>query len=307
MYDIIIVGGGPSGLTAALYALRANKKVLIIEKSAFGGQMTYSPKIENYPGYEVITGSELADKMTDAVLSKGAEVELDEVLRIENGDVKKVVTTYGEFESKAVIIANGVKHRHLGLEGEDAFTGHGIYYCAVCDGGYFKGKNVILVGGGNSALQEASLLSDICQSVTVVQNLSDFTGEAGLVSVIKNKPNVRCIFDTVCKSIISDGAFKGVRVVNTVSGEETDLYADGMFVAIGLAPDNKAFADVAPLNSYGYFDSDESCTTPTDGIFVAGDCRSKKIRQIVTASGDGASASLAACEYCNKYDFKHTK
>ncbi len=307
MYDIIIVGGGPSGLTAALYALRANKKVLIIEKSAFGGQMTYSPKIENYPGYEVITGSELADKMTDAVLSKGAEVELDEVLRIENGDVKKVVTTYGEFESKAVIIANGVRHRHLGLEGEDAFTGHGIYYCAVCDGGYFKGKNVILVGGGNSALQEASLLSDICESVTVVQNLSDFTGEAGLSNVIKNKSNVRCIFDTVCKSIISDGAFKGVRVVNTVSGEETDLYADGMFVAIGLAPDNKAFADVAPLNSYGYFDSDESCTTTTDGIFVAGDCRSKKIRQIVTASGDGASASLAACEYCNKYDFEHTK
>ncbi len=307
MYDIIIVGGGPSGLTAALYALRANKKVLIIEKSAFGGQMTYSPKIENYPGYDAISGSELADKMLDSVLSKGAEVELDEVLKIEDGDTKKVIAAYGEYEAKAVIIANGVKHRHLGLENEDEFTGNGIYYCAVCDGGYFKNKNVILIGGGNSALQEAALLSDVCANVTVVQNLADFTGEAGLSSVIRNKPNVKCIFNTACKSIISDGAYKGVRVLNTVTAEESDLYADGMFVAIGLEADNKAFADITQLNEYGYFDSDETCFTKTPGIFVAGDCRSKKTRQIVTASGDGASASLAACEYCNKYDFEHTK
>lgn len=298
MYDIIVIGGGPAGLTAALYALRADKKVLIIEKNAFGGQMTNSPKIENFPGYSEISGIDLADKMLESVLEKGAEVELDEVLSVtSDGAVKKVKTTYSEYESKAVIIANGVKHRTLGLEHEDELTGRGVYYCAVCDGGYMRGLDVILIGGGNSALQEAVLLSDICKSVKIVQNLSDFTGEAKLASAVRSKPNVSAVFDSVCeKLILNDGKFAGVEIKNTKTGEHTELFADGMFVAIGLLPDNKRFADIATLDKYGYFDTDESCIA-SQGVFVAGDCRSKRIRQIVTAAGDGASAALAACSY----------
>ncbi|MBO7549114.1 MAG: FAD-dependent oxidoreductase, partial [Clostridia bacterium] len=294
MYDIIVIGGGPAGLTAALYALRADKKVLIIEKNAFGGQMTNSPKIENFPGYSEISGIDLADKMLESVLEKGAEVELDEVLSVtSDGAVKKVKTTYSEYESKAVIIANGVKHRTLGLEHEDELTGRGVYYCAVCDGGYMRGLDVILIGGGNSALQEAVLLSDICKSVKIVQNLSDFTGEAKLASAVRSKPNVSAVFDSVCeKLILNDGKFAGVEIKNTKTGEHTELFADGMFVAIGLLPDNKRFAGVAPLDKYGYFDTDENCIA-SQGVFVAGDCRSKRTRQIVTAAGDGASAALA--------------
>lgn len=293
-----MIGGGPAGLTAALYALRADKKVLIIEKNAFGGQMTNSPKIENFPGYGEISGIELADKMLESVLEKGAEVELDEVISVCGDDVKTVKTNYGEFQAKAVIIANGVKHRTLGLEHEEELTGKGVYYCAVCDGGYFRDRDVVLIGGGNSAMQEAILLSDICKSVTIVQNLSDFTGEAKLASAVRGKQNVKAIFDSVCERIDQeDGKFKSVVIKNTNSGETQEIQADGMFVAIGLLPDNKRFENVAKLNNYGYFDTDESCITDQKGIFVAGDCRSKRIRQIVTAAGDGASAALAACSY----------
>ena len=298
MYDIIVIGGGPAGLTAALYALRAEKSVLIIEKSSFGGQMNNSPKIENYPGYGEISGMELSDKMLESVLEKGAEVELDEVISVSGGDIKTVKTTFGEYTARAVIIANGVAHRTLGLEHEKELTGKGVYYCAVCDGGYFRGKDVILVGGGNSAMQEAVMLSDICKSVTIVQNLSTFTGEAKLASAVNSKQNVKAYFDSVCESIIlSDKSFAGVRIKNTKTGESKELFADGMFIAIGLVPDNARFGEVAKLNEYGYFDTDESCVTNVDGIFAAGDCRSKKIRQIVTATADGASAALAACAY----------
>ncbi len=297
MYDIIVVGGGPAGLTAALYALRANKKVLIIEKYAFGGQITLSPKIENYPGFEALSGIELADKMTDQVLAKGAEVELDEVKEIVGGDIKRVVAGYGEYQAKAVIIATGVKHRRLGLKREEEFIGKGIYYCAVCDAGIFAGKEVILVGGGNSALQEAVLLSDVCAKVTVIQNLAGFTGEARLASLIRSKPNVECVFNSVVDRIIGEQGFEGIAVRNTENGAITELKAHGMFVAIGLVPDNRAFENVVNLDKWGYFNVGENSLTSTPGIFVAGDCRSKKIRQITTAVGDGACAALAACDY----------
>ncbi|MDD4124584.1 MAG: FAD-dependent oxidoreductase [Eubacteriales bacterium] len=300
MYDIIIVGGGPAGLTAALYALRANKTVLIIEKSAFGGQMTLSPKIENYPGFESLTGLELSDRMTEQVLLKGADIELDEVREIIDGDIKKVITAYGEYQAKAVIVATGVKHRQLGVDREEAFIGRGVYYCAVCDGGYFTGKEVILIGGGNSALQEATLLSDICKKVTIVQNLADFTGEAKMAAVVRSKQNVNCVFSTTVERIMGENEFSGVTVKNTETREITKLKADGMFVAIGLAPDNKAFENVITLDRWGYFDVGETCLTSTPGIFAAGDCRSKKIRQITTATGDGACAALAACDYIDR-------
>lgn len=301
MYDIIIIGAGPAGLTAALYALRANKTVLLLEKASFGGQMTFSPKIENYPGYEEISGNELADKLFEQVLAQGADFELEEVVSLkDNGSTKSVVTDSGEHESKAVIIATGAKHRLLGVKGEEEYVGNGISFCAVCDGAFYENKEVIVIGGGNSALQEAILLSDLCKKITVIQNLADFTGEKKLVDILKSKSNVNFIFNTVVKKFTGDDELKGAIIANTETGEEKEITFDGAFVAIGLAPDNKAFENIAELDKYGYVASDEACLTKTAGIFTAGDCRTKRIRQITTATADGAVAALAACDYIDK-------
>lgn len=301
MYDIIIIGAGPAGLTAALYALRANKTVLLLEKASFGGQITFSPKIENYPGYEEISGNELADKLFEQVLAQGADFELEEVVSLkDNGSTKTVVTDSGEHESKAVIIATGAKHRLLGVKGEEDFVGNGISFCAVCDGAFYENKEVIVIGGGNSALQEAILLSDLCKKITVVQNLADFTGEKKLVEILKSKSNVDFIFNTVVKEFTGDDELKGAVIENTETGEEKEITFDGAFVAIGLAPDNKAFENVAELDKFGYVASDEACLTKTAGVFTAGDCRTKRIRQITTAAADGAVAALAACDYIDK-------
>lgn len=301
MYDIIIIGAGPAGLTAALYALRANKTVLLLEKASFGGQMTFSPKIENYPGYEEISGNELADKLFEQVLAQGADFELEEVVSLkDNGSTKTVVTDSGEHESKAVIIATGAKHRLLGVKGEEDFVGNGISFCAVCDGAFYENKEVIVIGGGNSALQEAILLSDLCKKITVVQNLADFTGEKKLVEILKSKSNVDFIFNTVVKEFTGDDELEGAVIENTETGEEKEITFDGAFVAIGLAPDNKAFEKVAELDKFGYVASDEACLTKTAGVFTAGDCRTKHIRQITTAAADGAVAALAACDYIDK-------
>lgn len=301
MYDIIIIGAGPAGLTAALYALRANKSVLLLEKASFGGQITFSPKIENYPGYEEISGNELADKLFEQAVAQGAEFELEEVVSVkDNGNTKTVVTDSGEHESKAVIIATGAKHRLLGVKGEEEYVGNGISFCAVCDGAFYENKEVIVIGGGNSALQETILLSDLCKKITVVQNLADFTGEKKLVEILKSKSNVDFIFNTVVKEFTGDDELKGAVIENTQTGEEKEITFDGAFVAIGLAPDNKAFENVAELDKFGYVASDEACLTKTAGIFTAGDCRTKRIRQITTAAADGAVAALAACDYIDK-------
>ena len=300
MHDVIIVGGGPAGLTAALYALRAGKKVLIIEKNGFGGQMTFSPKIENYPGFESVSGSELADKMVDQVLSQGADVTVEEVVRIEDLPIgtKNVVTDAGRYETKAVILATGAKHRLLGVPGETKFVGDGISFCAVCDGAFYDGKDVIVVGGGNSALQEALLLSETSKSVTVVQNLDDFTGEKKLVELLMAKPNVVVHFGKTVKEFIGDDTLSGM-VVCDKDGKEETLLCDGVFIAIGLAPENDAFGNLVDLNR-GYIEADASGATKTQGIFTAGDCRVKNIRQIATAVSDGAIAALAACEYIDR-------
>lgn len=304
MYDVIIIGAGPAGLTAALYALRANKKILLLEKENFGGQMTFSPKIENYPGYKEISGTALANELFEQVLAQGAEFELEEAVKIkDNGGTKTVVTDSSQHECKAVIIATGAKHRLLGAPNEDKYIGNGISFCAVCDGAFYQDKEVIIIGGGNSALQEAILLSDTCSKVTVIQNLADFTGEKKLVDVLKSKDNTDYIFNTVIKEFVgTDEDIKGAVIKNTVSGEESEIRFDGAFVAIGLAPDNKSFEDMAQLDGYGYINSDETCTTKTAGIFTAGDCRTKKIRQITTAAADGAVAALAACNYIDEME-----
>ncbi len=298
MYDIIIVGAGPAGLTAALYALRADKTVLVLEKSTFGGQITYSPQIENYPGFATMSGNEFADKLVDQVINQGAEIEMETVIAIrDNGATKTVVTEDGEHEAKAVIIATGVKHRQTGLPNENELVGEGVSYCAVCDGAFFKGQTVAVLGGGNSALQEAVLLSEGCSKVYVIQNLDYFTGEAKLVEKLKAKDNVEFIMGTVITELKGEKALEGLTLRKESDGSESELKVDGLFVAIGLIPNNKAFADVAGLDEWGYIDSDESCVTKTAGVFVAGDCRKKQIRQITTAAADGSIAALAACRY----------
>ncbi len=298
MYDVIVVGAGPAGLTAALYALRADKKVLVIEKETFGGQITYSPKVENYPGFMQMSGNEFAEKLLDQVSEHGADIELCEVTGIvDNDKTKTVVTDTGSFEGKTVILATGCKHRHLGVDGEDELIGEGISFCAVCDGAFYAGRKVGVVGGGNSALVEAMMLSEYCAEVTIIQNLATLTGETKMVRALESKPNVKMIFNTVVTGFEKADVLTGVKLHNTETGEDTSLSLDGLFVAIGHVPENDAFANVATLNDYGYIVADEACTTKTAGIFVAGDCRTKTVRQITTATADGAVAALAACRY----------
>ena len=240
MYDIVIIGGGPAGLCAAIYARRANKSVLILEKNAFGGQIVYSPKVENYPGYESISGSELADKLVGHVLSQGADVEIETVTGIlDKGSYKVVQTEEGNtYECRAVIIANGAKHRHLGLANEEKFIGDGISFCAVCDGAFYKNKTVALVGGGNSALQEAILLSEGCKKVYVIQNLDILTGEKRLQEILAKRGNVEILTGSVVSAIADTNEFSAIEITHTSTGERKTLELDGMFIAIGLVPDN---------------------------------------------------------------------
>lgn len=297
MYDIIVVGGGPAGLTSAIYARRANKSALVLEKETFGGQITHSPKVENIPGFTSLSGNEFAEKLVDQALAQEVEVESAEVLEIvDNGKSKKVITDDGEYEAKAVIIATGAKHRTLGLEGEEKFIGNGISFCAVCDGAFYSGKTVAVIGGGNSALQEAIMLSDLCKKVIIVQNLDFLTGEKKLVEQVNEKENIQVILSSVVESFIGEEELKGI-VIKNVDGRKSEVYFDGLFIAIGLVPQNEKFASLIGLDERGYANSQEDCKTKTEGIFVAGDCRKKGIRQVATAVSDGAVAAVTACDY----------
>ena len=302
MYDIIIVGSGPAGLTAAVYALRAGKSVVVIEKNGFGGQIAYSPKVENIPGTIQISGAEFADKLLEQAINLGAYLEMECVTRIERThEGFHICTEEGEeFDGRTVILALGVKHRMLGLEGEEELIGNGISFCAVCDGAFYDGQDVAMIGGGNSALQEALLLSETSKSVTVIQNLPHFTGEKRLADALMEKDNVTVHFSTLVTGYRSEnGALTGLQL-RREDGSEFSVDADGAFLAVGLMPENEGFAQHAELNAWGYFDSAEDCRTKTEGLFVAGDCRSKRIRQVVTAASDGAVAAMAACMYLDQ-------
>lgn len=297
MYDIIIVGAGPAGLTAAVYARRAGKSVLVLEKDTFGGQVTFSPKLENYPGFQEISGNELAQRMLEQAMVLGAEIDMDTVTEVLDGEVKTVVGEAGRYEARSVIIAAGARHRRLNLPGEENFIGNGISFCAVCDGAFFKDQHVAVIGGGNTALQEIALLADICKKVTVVQNLAFLTGEEKMIQLLQSKNNIDYIYNTVVTGYEGETNLQAIRLLNTETQETSRLEIDGIFLAIGTAPENDAYQKVAKLNEYGYIVSDESCRTETPGIFVAGDCRTKAYRQVATAISDGAAAALNACRF----------
>ena len=298
MYDIVIVGAGPAGLTAAIYGRRAGKRVLILEKESFGGQITHSPKVENYPGFRVLSGMELGEKLVDQAMDLGAEIEMDTVVGIRTaGDDRVVVGEAREYRARSVILAAGSHHRTLGLPGEERLVGHGISYCAICDGAFHAGEDVAVIGGGNSALQEAVMLSEICRSVTVIQNLDRLTGEGRLIEDIAERRNVKVIYSTVLERLDGEDKLTSIGLRNTETGETTTLPIDAVFVAIGQVPENEPFAELCDLDERGYLASGEDCLTRTPGVFAAGDCRQKAIRQVTTATGDGAVAAIAACKY----------
>ncbi len=299
MHDILVIGGGPAGMTAALYARRAGKQVLLLEKGTFGGQMTYSPRIENYPGFTSIGGTELADQMMQQILDQGAEVEMETVVRVEqleNG-FRVFTEEANAYDARSLVIAAGAKHRQLGLPGEEEYIGNGISFCAVCDGDFYAGKEVAVAGGGNSALQEALLLSDVCGRVTIVQDLPALTGEGRLQQALAERENVRVLTNMRIESLIVEGGeFRGIEARQS-DEKQVNIPCDGLFVAIGLVPDCEAFSPLVRLNEAGYIEAGEDCQTSRPGVFVAGDCRQKRIRQVATAIADGAVAALAACRY----------
>ena len=300
MVDIIVIGGGPAGLTAAVYARRAGKSVLVLEKDALGGQITWSPKVENYPAVPAVSGMDLGNRMAEQAMDMGAEVEIDEVLRIEDfGSHKRVYGSFGtEYDARAVILAAGAKPRKLGLKREDELVGSGVGYCAVCDGAFFKGQAVAVNGGGNSALQDAVLLSDLCSRVYLVHRRGSFRGEEALVDQLRGKENVEFVLNAVITGLKGDSELSGITVEQ--DGLQREIPVSGLFVAIGHEPDLAAFADFLDRDAQGYAASDEGCLTKTEGFFVAGDCRRKKIRQVTTAAADGAVAALAACAWLDR-------
>ncbi|MCR4607940.1 MAG: FAD-dependent oxidoreductase [Oscillospiraceae bacterium] len=300
MYDIIIVGGGPAGLTAATYACRAGKTALVIEKNAFGGQITWSPRVENFPSYVSVSGTELGDRLLEQAMEQGAEVELDEVVSVkDNGTSKTIACESGaEFEGRALIIAAGARPRTLGLEREEELTGSGVCFCAVCDGAFYSGKAVAVNGGGNSALQDAVLLSEKCSKVYLIHRRASFRGESKLVDVLKAKSNVEFVLNASVTKLLGEDELNGIVVEQ--DGKERQLEISGLFVAIGHRPDLGVFSGLTELDSAGYADSDEGCLTKTPGVFVAGDCRKKNVRQLTTAAADGSVAALAACAWLDR-------
>lgn len=296
-YDIVVVGAGPAGLTAALYARRGGKSVLLLEKENFGGQITFSPKVENYPTQESISGAEIAERMLSQVEAQGADCEMDHIIGLAQDSTGTFLLTgeYSTYRATAVILATGSKHRTLGLPREAELTGAGICYCAVCDGAFFKGQDVAVIGGGNTALQDAILLAELCRTVTIVQNLPTLTGEQALQARIATLPNITVLTNATVTALHGEASLTGITI--TRDGTAQALTVTGVFVAIGQQPENEAFASHIVLDAQGYAAADERCLTKTAGLFVAGDCRTKAVRQVVTATADGAVAALAACRY----------
>ena len=306
MYDIIIVGGGTAGLSAAIYSVRAGKSALVLEQKGYGGQIVNSPEVANYPGIRQISGFEFAKGLYEQATGLGAEFKLAQVVGIESTQepdgIKRVVTrgASGEetvYEARAVILATGAKNRPLGLEREEELTGAGVSYCATCDGMFFRGKDVAVAGGGSTALEDALFLSGVCGTVYLIHRRDQCRGEERLVEALREKENVVFMTPYVVRELRGDKSLASIEIQNTATGEERELEVSGLFVAIGQMPDNRAFSGLVDIDDKGYIRAAEDCLTGTPGIFTAGDCRTKAVRQLATAASDGAVAGLAACEY----------
>lgn len=299
MYDIIIVGAGPAGLTAALYACRASKKVLVLEAKSYGGQIINTLDIENYPVESHISGFDFAIKLYNQVKNLGAEIVFEKVIDIKNSDdIKEVITNKNTYKTKTIILATGSVNRKLGLSNEDELIGKGISYCATCDGGFYKNKIVAVVGGGNTALEDALYLSDIVDTVYLIHRRDEFRGDEVTLSNLKAKENIKFIYNSNVTKLNGKDKLERIEITNK-EGKVDIITLDGLFVAIGRIPENENFSKTVKLDSYGYIIANENCHTNIDGIFVAGDNRTKSVRQLVTATSDGAIAATEAVKYIN--------
>ena len=302
MIDIVIIGGGPAGLTAAIYAARAGRTVTVCERETLGGQITQSHQVDNYPGLPRISGMELSDAFCAQAMDAGAEIAFASVESIiQNPDGTFTVKTDDEpIHAKAVIFATGARPRSMGIKNEEALIGKGISYCALCDGAFFKGKDVVVVGGGNTAFSDALFLSKLCNHVTLVHRRNSFRAEQASVELARNTSNITLMTPYSPVGIEADGSVTGLMVKQMESGEEKTVPASAVFVAFGRQPDCSLIADFADFDEQGYVAAGENCSTKTPGLYVAGDCRSKEVRQLTTATADGTIAATAACEYIEK-------
>ncbi|SFE36473.1 thioredoxin reductase (NADPH) [Peptostreptococcaceae bacterium pGA-8] len=302
MYDIIIIGAGPAGMTAAIYGQRAGKTTLLLDGYSYGGQVINTPEIENYPGLKKVSGLEFANDLYEQMTALGAEIKYEKAVSVEKGLNKaKLVSTEegGKYMGRSVIIATGAKNRPMGIAREDELTGMGISYCATCDGAFFRNKDVAVVGGGNTALEDAEVLSGLCNKVYLVHRRDEFRGDAHNVARLSAKDNVEFVLNSTVEALRGEHKVSGITVKDKDTGALREIDVEGIFVAIGQVPDNKAFENLVELSEAGYVKADESCKTSAEGIFVAGDCRTKKVRQITTATADGSVAALSAVEYIN--------
>lgn len=299
IYDVLIIGGGPAGYTAAMYSARAGLDTLVTERYIAGGQMTQTSQIDNYPGFEAgIEGFELGYKMQQGAERFGAQTVRANVLSADlSGDIKKIETDSGILSSKSIIIATGAEHKHLGLANEEQLIGKGVGYCAACDGMFYKGKTVAVVGGGNSAAADAILLSKICRKVFLIHRRDTLRAEKFYHEPLMKTENIEFVFNSTVTDIISDTAVTGIKIKNTKDGSESEIACDGIFISIGRTPQTELFRGQLDLDKNGYIIADESTRTSMDGVFAAGDVRTKELRQIVTAVSDGASAAHFAEEY----------
>lgn len=291
IYDIAIIGAGPCGLTAAIYALRAGKKTVVFEKAGIGGQIAYSQRIENYPAIPSISGMEFADNLYEQAVSFGADIKLCDAMKIINGDIKKIETDSGTFEARSVIIASGAENRRLGIEGADELPG--VSYCAVCDGAFHKGEDVAVCGGGSTALQSALYLADICNKVYIVHRRNEFRGEALLASKIEEKSNIIKVLESRVTALSGSDFLTGITVTDK-EGNNTDIAVTALFVNYGKVPSSDIAKDILPLSEDGYIIASEDCRTPVSGIYAAGDVRVKAVRQLTTAVSDGTNAVSSA-------------
>lgn len=298
MWDIIVVGAGTAGLTAAIYGQRAGKHVLLLESGIYGGQIVNAPEIENYPGIATVSGYQFAMNLYEQATGLGAVLENGKVIGIQEKASNWIVQTEeAAYGGKAVILATGAKHRKLGLKQEAELTGKGISYCATCDGAFYRGKPVAVIGGGNTALGDAEYLSNLCETVYLIHRREEFRGTTEAVERLKKRDNVRILLNTVVEELIGSEGLEALRILDKETGSGQQLKVDAAFVAIGQEPDNQAFASLVELDERGYIRAGEDCKTQATGVFAAGDCRTKQVRQLTTAAADGAVAAIAAVEY----------